>query len=82
MLEADLLEKHNLNIKEKDIIQNPYFAQQLPLWVKNTSQTDNLCPSSAKRYEYTKIGKTFGCEITRFLSLSKDRLFYFDVQVD
>ena len=81
MLDLDPLEKHNPNVKEEEIIQNPFFAQQLPLWVKNTSQIDNLCPPQTKRYEYTKIGKTFRCEITRYMSIFKDRLFYFDVKI-
>ena len=36
---------------------------------------------SAKRYEYCKIGKTFGLEITRYLSLYNGLLLYFNVLI-
>lgn len=79
MLEPDIIAKHNLHIKHQDILTKPYFATDLPLWVKNTGLADKLCPLSTKRYPFTKTGKTFGVEITRFLSIVEDRLFYFDV---
>ena len=61
MFDQDILDKHNIILKEEETIVNPYFSQDSLLWVKNINLTDNLCPSSMKRYAYTKIGKTFGC---------------------
>ena len=82
MLEPDLIAKHNLHIKPQDLLAKPYFSTDLPLWIKNTGLADHLCPLHAKRYAFSKTGKTFGVEITRYLSVAKDRLFYFDVCLD
>ena len=82
MLEEYLINKHNLSIKDEDILKSPYFQQQQPLWVKNSGQSSQLPPSNGSRYMFTKIGKTFGCEVIRFLSISRGSLFYFDVAID
>ena len=80
MLEPELIAKHNLHIKQQELLTKPYFTTDLPLWIKNKGLADNLCPHHAKRYPFTKTGKTFGVDITRFIAISKDRLFYFDVR--
>jgi len=60
MLEPDLIAKLNLHIKPHELLTKPYFSTDLPLWVKNTGLADKHCSLQAKRFPFSKIGKTFG----------------------
>ena len=61
-------------------LKNPSFSAKSPLWVKNDEHPYiNPNDIKSKRYEFIKIGKTFGFETTRYMALHQDFLFYFDV---
>ncbi len=61
-------------------LMNPSFIEKKILWIKETKlplvhQKD----LPTKRYEYVKIGRTFGFDTTRYLAFAKNYLFYYDV---
>lgn len=63
-------------------LMSPSFIEKKIMWIKETKlphvgQKD----LPAKRYEYVKIGRTFGFDTTRYLGFAKNYLFYYDVPV-
>ena len=64
------------------LLKHPSFAAKETMWVKKDDHpTIEKAHIIAKRYEYIKIGKTFGFETTRYICIFQDHLFYFDVGV-
>lgn len=61
-------------------LKQPAFATKDALWQKE-NHNPNFQPSqvTSKRHEFIKIGKTFGFEITRYLTFFKGHLLYYDV---
>lgn len=79
MLDFQTAKEYNLFAKMDDNLLSPYFSEELPLWSKNASASDCGCPINAKRYTFTKLGKTLGLEVTRYMSVWGSRLYYFEV---
>ena len=64
------------------LLKHPSFAVKESMWVKKDDHpTIDKVHIITKRYEYIKIGKTFGFETTRYICIFQDHLFYFDVAV-
>jgi hypothetical protein len=81
MIDPELLEKHHLRLKDHEKLTMPYFAKEIPLWIKSNGSMNHPCAHTAKRYMFTKVGKTLGLDTTRFMAISQDRLFYFEVSL-
>ena len=79
------LEKANeLEVIDKlpPLITVPSFGEKKILWIKESKHphiTNNEI--TGKRYEYVKIGKTFGFETTRYFAYAQGHLFYYDVAI-
>lgn len=62
------------------LLKHPSFVEKRPLWLKEDKHpTINAIAIKTQRYQYIKIGRTFGFETTRYLCLFGSCLFYFDV---
>lgn len=60
----------------------PAFAEKRILWIKETKHPHIANNEiSGKRYEYIKIGRTFGFETTRYVAYASGHLFYYDVVI-
>lgn len=52
------------------LIKQPMFLDNGPLWIKEDKHpTINSTHIKSLRYSYIKIGKTFGFETTRYLTV-------------
>lgn len=45
------------------------FAVKRPLWVKNIEGSDCISFKNLKKYEFTKVGKTWGWSTSRYMVL-------------
>lgn len=64
------------------MITVPAFAEKKILWIKETKHPHiAINEITGKRYEYVKIGRTFGFETTRYVAYASGHLFYYDVVI-
>jgi hypothetical protein len=69
--------------KVPPLLSAPAFAEKRLLWIKESKHPSiHYKDIQAKRYEYVKIGRTFGFETTRYLSFAQGHLFYYDGESD
>ena len=79
MLSSEAASQLGLEETHPPQIVNMSFRGEDSLWVKEKHHLAFEKLGGAKKYEYSKVGRMFGFEVRRYISLCHDHFFYFDV---